>query len=1843
MRSQLGALAVCVLVGPPAWPQSTALDYLRQQADQFQKTVDVYTLADAAGNHFAARGRINSRGGEPFVPPMDEISSAADCPRASCITASFLSRGDNWGGWYFLNGVLGPRDRQPNLNWGTEPAAGYDLSGASALRFYARGATGSERVEFFAFGVGNTNGPSMPYPDSAKKLFIEVTLQTVWTKYEIPIPPATDLRYVLGGFGWVASADKNPSDITFYLADIGFVKERPTDDRFLVSYETIKSANPFDLVQRNTAYVYDNALAAIAFAAAGDLPRARYILNAMAAAMGRDRFFTDNRLRNAYQGGDLLLPPGWRPNNREGTVRMPGWYDSGRTTWFEDEFHVSTATGNVAWAMIAFLYFYEQTREELYLRKAGELGDWVLTHTWDDRGSGGFTGGYDGWENGAVSGAGAMTCPSGVFVNGQCKRLYKSSEHAIDLYSAFSRLHAAQPDVKWRRAAQHAKRFLLSMWDPVGGKFWTGTAEDGVTTFKDVIPLDVQAWALSALGAEAAGYLRALQFIEENHATSLGYGFKQNGGNSCGDTTWYEGTGQVAVAYTHVGDSARSMRVIENIRKAQMPSGALPATDADCVNTGFTLNSGDPWLYFRRAHIAPVAWLSLAENRVNPFRPDIYAPPGPIISISRGHLDFGDHAVGNTSSSAAVTVSNHGTSALVLSGVVISSGDRGDFVQTNNCVGSMPPGSSCDINLVFKPSAVGVRRAVLTLSSDGPGSPDTVELVGQGSGASTPTVVIQTLSPFGSSPGLVSGMVKGVDPRDVKIAALIFVSGLGYYTKPTCAATSTVPRADGSFSIQLTTGGVDHLMTRLALLVVPAAAQVPCYTGVAGVPPELSRVAVASLIVDRPNPGEREVTFAGLKWRVKASPVPVGPGPNFFSDSPENVFVDSSGRLHLKLKRVNGNWVCTEVITRIAVGYGSYKLTLASPPNLFDNVVFGAFTWADGQNNNAEIDALEIGFGRPGDPTNAQNVVQPFTRPGNLHRFTIPNTSPTTHFLNWSPATVSFQSYVGVDGGGTRFNDWSYTGPIPQPEQGETNFRLNLWLNGPGPADGAEQEVIISDFAFTPVSVARDPELERIANGATFQPGLSPGALYTIFGQDLALSEMQAATAPLPTVLGGVRVEIDGVNTPLLYAGPNQINGQLPDTLGIGQSTVRVHVHDKTSEPLSFIVSEASPGQFLSFGNNCLAVNQDGTLNGTDNPAKQGSAISAYLTGIGPVDNPVRSGFPTPLSPLSHALLPSTATIGFRPARVLFMGLAPSLIGVGQSNIEIPNDLESGLHAVVLTIGGAPSNSCRLSVGDRLPTVRPTITSVEPTSGPSVGGTLVMIRGANFAPGAVVRFGSAPAAGVAVVNSSLIRATSPPGAGIVSLTVENPDGQVAAVADVFTYLDRRLILISVAPSSGPQAGGTVVTISGENIVAGATVKFGNAPATAVNVLSATSIQATTPPGTGTVDVTVTNPSGETATSTNAFRYLGPAPIVTGMSPASGPAGGGTLVVFTGSGFAPEAKVIWNGVSLPNVTVVNSNTIQVPSPPGSPQSSIRPSIVNPDGQSALSPTMFSYVALVLLTIAPSSGPQSGGTVVTISGENIVAGATVKFGNAPATAVNVLSVTSIRATTPPGTGTVDVTVTNPSGETALLSNGFRYVATPTISSVDPVIGPPAGGTLVTVTGTNFQNGATVQFGSVAATSVVFVSVTTLRAAAPAGTGTVALSVTNPDGQSVALPNAFTYGTPLPPSLTASLQACRVAGTLIGGQSPDNYRIVVWARTNMFYIQPCDTERTQTIRADRTWGPIDSHSGEIWVLLVRNGYVPSPTTSSLPAVDGVNVFAIVGPVGTLNGCDVARCPAR
>ncbi len=100
-----------------------------------------------------------------------------------------------------------------------------------------------------------------------------------------------------------------------------------------------------------------------------------------------------------------------------------------------------------------------------------------------------------------------------------------------------------------------------------------------------------------------------------------------------------------------------------------------------------------------------------------------------------------------------------------------------------------------------------------------------------------------------------------------------------------------------------------------------------------------------------------------------------------------------------------------------------------------------------------------------------------------------------------------------------------------------------------------------------------------------------------------------------------------------------------------------------------------------------------------------------------------------------------------------------------------------------------------------------------------------------------------------------------------------------------------------------------------------------------------------------------------------------------------------------------------------------------------------------------------------------------------------------------------------------------------------------STPTISGVTPPFGPLSGGTPVTITGTNFQNGATVTIGGAAATGVAFVNSTTLTAFTPAGTGTVAVVVTNPDAQTATLLSSFTYQDT---SSFYTLPPCRILDT-------------------------------------------------------------------------------------------------
>lgn len=584
--------------------------YLARVMDRFHKTFDVYTDAHAAGNHFPARGRMSSPGDEDAVPPMNEAYEQNPHSGITCIKAIFRSQGSNWGGWYFMNGVLQGKEKKPRQNWGDYPNAGFDMRGTTRLTFWARGERGGERVEFFALGIGRDHhsGDSIkPYPDSSPKVSTGyLTLSTDWQQYSITLK-GKDLSYVIGGFGWVTSAfENNNQDITFYIDDIQFDKSRLDEPRLLVSYETIKSTNEFDIIMRNVAFTYDNAVALIGFLASGENKRAKMLADALIYAQQHDRFYEDGRLRNAYQGGDLILFPGWTPNNKTDTARMPGWYDTKHNCdtqegcregyWFEDKFQVSTHTGNIAWAMLALLGYHEVNGGGQYLFAVERLGNWVERNSRDTRGAGGYTGGFEGWE------------PTPARLE------YKATEHNIDLYAVFMRLYRITKNETWLERANHAKKFVLAMWDEEEGKFWTGTGDDGVRINKEVIPLDIQAWAILALGEEGRPYWKALEYAESHHKVGDGFDFNQDR-----DGIWYEGTAQMAVAYYVTGQKEKWQKLISALHRAKFESGGLPAANKDGLTTGFYITDGRPWLYFHRAHVGATAWLVLAEKGINPF------------------------------------------------------------------------------------------------------------------------------------------------------------------------------------------------------------------------------------------------------------------------------------------------------------------------------------------------------------------------------------------------------------------------------------------------------------------------------------------------------------------------------------------------------------------------------------------------------------------------------------------------------------------------------------------------------------------------------------------------------------------------------------------------------------------------------------------------------------------------------------------------------------------------------------------------------------------------------------------------------------------------------------------------------------------------------------------------------------------------------------------------------------------------------------------------------------------------------------------------------------------------
>ncbi|MBS0582315.1 MAG: IPT/TIG domain-containing protein, partial [Proteobacteria bacterium] len=239
------------------------------------------------------------------------------------------------------------------------------------------------------------------------------------------------------------------------------------------------------------------------------------------------------------------------------------------------------------------------------------------------------------------------------------------------------------------------------------------------------------------------------------------------------------------------------------------------------------------------------------------------------------------------------------------------------------------------------------------------------------------------------------------------------------------------------------------------------------------------------------------------------------------------------------------------------------------------------------------------------------------------------------------------------------------------------------------------------------------------------------------------------------------------------------------------------------------------------------------------------------------------------------------------------------------------------------------------------------------------------------------------------------------------------------------------------------------------------------------------------------------------------------------------------VTITGTNLSGATAVQFGATNAASFTVNSATSITAVAPAGS-AGAVDVTVTTAGGTSATSAAdQYTYVAAPTAgAINPTSGPTAGGTSVTVTGTDFVAGTTtVTIGGTtiPSGSVTVNSSTSLTLTTPAhASGNVAVTVTTSGGTSAPVPGGYTYAAAPTISLLSPNSGGTAGGTSVTITGTNLAGASSVTFdgltaaiGSNTATQVVVTS--------PAhALGAVDVVVTTPGGTATAV-GAFTYVNP------------------------------------------------------------------------------------------------------------------
>jgi uncharacterized protein (TIGR03437 family) len=234
--------------------------------------------------------------------------------------------------------------------------------------------------------------------------------------------------------------------------------------------------------------------------------------------------------------------------------------------------------------------------------------------------------------------------------------------------------------------------------------------------------------------------------------------------------------------------------------------------------------------------------------------------------------------------------------------------------------------------------------------------------------------------------------------------------------------------------------------------------------------------------------------------------------------------------------------------------------------------------------------------------------------------------------------------------------------------------------------------------AFVLNVVGRTPAftVNGVINAASFQPGVVPGSLATIFGTGLSEGVSGTVFVGGETAFGGTIVRFGDFQAPLIsITGPpdEQINVQVPFELSAGISTTVQVQNNGSSLAIGGVASFASqPGIFTVPIDETTSVGAvihaaTGELVTPDNPAERGEIVAMFITGGGQVSPAVQSGVPAPPGLPPIMILPVTVGVDNKGSTPQFAGYAPGFIGLYQINFPIPSDAACGLVPLNVRVG----------------------------------------------------------------------------------------------------------------------------------------------------------------------------------------------------------------------------------------------------------------------------------------------------------------------------------------------------------------------------------------------------------------------------------------------------------------------------------------------------------------------------------------------------------------------------